>query len=725
MAIDSTCSARQWRVDDNREVVEDDPLTDCLVALSRLFDRPLSAHAARAGLPLDDGRLTPELFSRAAARGGLSARLVKRRLRRIPDVLLPGVMLLRDRQACVLLEIDRSNKVARVLLPETGTGEQTISLADLKRRYIGYVILVRPEHQLDDRSPTSLSTSGRYWFWKALFRNWRLYRDVLVASFLVNAFALSLPFFILNVYDRVLPHDAFETLWVLSLGVAIIVGFDFIIRGLRGYFIDRAGRRVDLELSAGLFEKAIGLKSEVRPNSVGAFANNLHEFEGVRDFITSTTVTALVDMPFAVVFLAVIWLIGGPLVLVPLVAIPIILIYALAIQWPLRRSVENTFRAAAQKNATLVESLVGAETIKAQCAESQLQRRWEQSIEFISRWGMRARLLSSSTTHFAILIQHLGTVGIVAFGAYLASRGELSLGGLIACVIIGRRAMSPMTQMANLATRYHHVRAALKTLNGVVALPVERDPNRMYVMRDQVKGRIDLQNVSFSYPQQDTAILTNVSFRMNPGEHVAVIGRMGSGKTTLAKLILGLYEPTAGSIALDGVDIRQLDPAVLRRPMGYVPQDVVLFYGSVRENIVLGTPHADDAEMLRVAKIAGVSEFADRHPRGYELTIGERGTGLSGGQRQSVAIARALLFDPPVLLMDEPTNSMDNQSEAKLRTALSEVLVGKTLMLVTHRSSMLDLVDRIIVLDNGTVVADGPKVEILEALNSGKIRAMG
>jgi ATP-binding cassette subfamily C protein LapB len=725
MAIDSTSSAGQWHIDGNREAVEDDPLTDCLVALTQLFDRPLSAHAARAGLPLDDGKLTPDLFPRAAARGGLSARLVKRRLHRIPDVLLPGVLLLRDRQACVLLKIDRSNNLARVLLPETGTGEQTLSVADLKRRYIGYAILVRPEHPLDDRVPTSLLVGGRYWFWKALFRNWRSYRDVLIASFLVNAFALALPIFILTVYDRVLPHNAFETLWVLSIGVAIIVGFDFVIRGLRTYFIDRAGRRVDLELSAGLFEKAIGLKSEVRPNSVGAFANNLHEFEGVRDFITSTTVTVLVDLPFAVVFLVAIWLIGGPLVLVPLVAIPMILIYALIIQWPLRRSVEKTFRAAAQKNATLVESLVGVETIKTHCAESQLQRRWEHSIEFISRWSMRARLLSASTTHFAILIQHLGTVGIVAFGAYLASGGELSLGGLIACVIIGRRAMSPMTQMANLATRYHHVRAALKTLNKIVALPVERDPNRMYVMRDKIKGSIELQNVSFSYPQQEAEILKNVSFRMNPGEHVAVVGRMGSGKTTLAKLILGLYEPTTGTIAVDGVDIRQLDPTVLRRLMGYVPQDVILFYGSVRENIVLGAPHADDVELLRVAKIAGVSEFADRHPRGYEFTVGERGAGLSGGQRQSVAIARALLFDPPVLLVDEPTNSMDNQSEAKLRAALSDALVGKTFMLVTHRSSMLELVDRIVILDNGAVVADGPKAEILEALDSGKIRAMG
>ena len=725
MSIDSTSSLGEWRFDGSRSAVEDDPLTDCLVALARMFDRPLSAHAACAGLPLDEGRLTPDLFSRAAARAGLSARLVKRRLNRIPDILLPAVLLLHDRQACVLFEVDKAGKAARVLWPDTGTGEQTLSVAELKRQYTGYALLVRPEHQLDDRAPNTPLTSGRFWFWKAIFRNWRSYRDVLVASLLVNIFALTMPFFILNVYDRVLPHSAFETLWVLAIGAAIIAGFDFLIRALRAYFIDRAGRRVDLELSAGLFEKVLGLKSEVRPKSVGAFADNVHEFEGVRDFITSTTITGLIDVPFVAIFLVAIWLIGGPIVMVPLVAIPIILIYALLVQWPLRKAVENTLRASAQKNATLVESLSGIETIKTQCAESQLQRTWEQSVEFISRWGVRARLLSSSTTHFSTLVQQLATVGLVIFGVYLASAGEITLGGLIACVIIGRRAMSPMSQVANLTTRYHQVRAALKTLSTVVALPVERDPKRIYVTRGNIKGDIDLQNISFTYPDEEMPILQDVSFRIKPGEHVAVVGRTGSGKTTLTKLILGLYEPTAGTVCVDGMDIRQLDPSELRRPMGCVPQDVVLFYGSVRENIVLGSPHAEDAEMLRVAQIAGVSEFADRHPRGYELTVGERGAGLSGGQRQSVAIARALLFDPPVLLMDEPTNSMDNRTEAKLRAALAEELNGKTFLLVTHRSSMLELVDRIIILDNGTIVADGPKAEIIEALDTGTIRAMG
>ena len=351
MALESTSSLEQWQLDGDRGAVEDDPLTDCLVALARLLDRPLSAHAACAGLPLDDGRLTPDLFPRAAARAGLSARLVKRRLSRIPDILLPAVLLLRNRQACLLVAVDKPGKTARVLWPDTGAGEQTLSIAELKRQYIGYVLLVRleHEHELDDRVSGVMMASGRLWFWRAMFRNWRSYRDVLVASFFINLFALTVPFFIMNVYDRVVPHSAFDTLWVLAFGAAILLGFEFILRTLRGYFIERAGRRVELELSAGLFERVLGLKSEGRPKSIGAFASNMQQFEGVRDFITSTTITGLIDLPFCVIFLVAIWLIGGPLVLILLVAIPAILIYGLLVQWSLRKAVEKSIGASAQK----------------------------------------------------------------------------------------------------------------------------------------------------------------------------------------------------------------------------------------------------------------------------------------------------------------------------------------------------------------------------------------
>lgn len=711
-----------WRVVPDGSAF-DDPLLHCLVALTRMAERPATADSLRAGLPLVEGRLTPELFIRAAARSGLSARVVNRPLKKISNLVLPAVLLLHEQQACVALEIDVDHGKARLLLPETEAGEQTISLDMLERRYLGYTIFVRPEHRIDDRAPDAVNASSRHWFWGTLLQNWRIYRDVLVASFLINIFALALPFFILNVYDRVVPNNATETLWVLAIGVTTVAGFELLMRALRVYFIDNAGRKTDVELSASLFQKVLGIKLESRPLSVGAFANNLHEFETVRDFLTSTTITTVIDLPFAVLFLLVIWFLGGPIVLVPIACIPLILAYTLAIQWPLRRAVDNTFRASSQKNATLVESLTGLEAIRALGAEGQIQRTWEQAVGYIAKWGARARLLSTSVTNFSIFVQHVALIGVVVVGVYLIGDGRLSLGGLIACVILSRRGMSPMTQVANLATRYHQARAALVTLNKVMELPVERSEGKSFVSKPQLPGSIEFQNLSFTYPNQSIEALKDVSFQIKAGEHVAVVGRMGSGKTTLGKLILGLYEPTAGSVCVGGTDLRQLDPADLRRRIGYVAQDIMLFYGNVRENIVLGAADATDERVLQAAQTACVSEFVDRHPLGYDMPAGERGSGLSGGQRQSVAIARALLLDPPILLLDEPTNSMDSTTERRLIANMTSVLPGKTLVLITHKTSLLELIDRVIILDNGRVVADGPKGQVLEALNQGQVHS--
>ncbi len=711
-----------WQIDAQESHLPDDPLLDCLVALTRIFERPQSAHSLSAGLPLVDSRLTPELFSRAAGRAGLSSRVQKRPLRRLPKSLLPAILLLRDRRACVLLNMDHSSGDARVLLPETGSGEEATTVNELSGQYTGYAILVRPEYRLDARAPEVFSSPTRHWFWGAITRQWRIYRDVLLASFLVNLFALAMPFFILNVYDRVVPNNAVETLWVLALGVAVIALFEFILGGLRAYFIDRAARQADVEISSFLFERVLGIKSSARPDSIGAFANNLQEFESIRDFITSATITTLIDLPFVFIFLAAIWWIGDAMVWIPVLAIPVILLYALFVQWPLRKAVENSFRASAQKNATLVESLVGTEAIKAFCAEGQIQRTWEQAVAHIARWRNRTRLLSTSTVNFASFARNVAVVGVVVMGVYQITGGSLTMGGLIACVILSRRAMSPMNRVVQIATRYFQARAALKTLNGIVDLPVERPYGKSYVQRGELNGGIEFDNVSFKYPGDDQQVLLNVSFSIKPGEHVAVVGRIGCGKTTLGKLLMGFYEPTSGAIYMDGTDVRQIDPIEIRRNIGYVSQDVILFYGSVRENMTLGAPHVDDEIIVRAADVAGVADFVDQSPKGFDMNVGERGTRLSGGQRQSLAIARALLLSPPMMLLDEPTSSMDNRTEQQLVSRLSKELTDKTVILITHRASLLEIVDRIIVMDNRTVVADGPKQEILEAIEQGKIR---
>lgn len=648
--------------------------------------------------------------------------MLKRSIDKIHPSLLPVVLMLKGGRASVLLDVDDDSGTAKVILPETGSGTLSLEIAELESQYDGHVFFVRPQHRLDERAPEILSQPSEHWFWSTILRNWPTYRDVLIASFLINLFALAIPFFILNVYDRVVPNNAVETLWVLALGVGMIAVFELALRGARSFFLDRAARRTDVEISSLLFERVLGIKAGSRPTSVGSFANNLQEFESIRDFVTSTTITTVVDVPFVLLFLVAIWWIAGPLVWVPALGVPLILIYALIVQVPMRKAVEKSFRATSQKNATLVESLVGNEMVKATCAEGQFQRTWEQAVGHIARWRNTTRLLSSSVTNVAMFVSRLAIVGVVVYGVYQIAGGMLSLGGLIACVILSRRALTPITQVANIITRFFQARAALKSLNRIMDLPVERERGQSYVQRPVLKGGVQFDKVTFGYSRDEPEVLRDVSFSLEPGEHVGIIGRIGSGKTTLGKLLLGFYEPTSGAVRVDGIDIRHIDPTELRRHLGYVPQDVFLFYGSVRDNMTLGARHVEDEKVVRAAHTAGLSEFVDQHPKGYDMEVGERGSRLSGGQRQSIAIGRALLLDPPIQVLDEPTNSMDNRTEQLLMSRLADELKGRTLVLMTHRVSLLELVDRVIVLDFGTVVADGPKEEILAAIEEGKIR---
>jgi len=530
-----------------------------------------------------------------------------------------------------------------------------------------------------------------------------------------------MPLFIMNVYDRVVPNDTTETLWALAVGVMIVLCFDFVMRMLRSYLIDIAGKRIDIVVSAKLFEKALGIRMEARPASVGSFASNVHEFEAFRDFITSATITGLVDLPFVLLFIGIIFWIGGWLGAVPMLAVPAIILIGLLLQRSLREIVLLTFRYAAQKQGLLVESLSAVETIKSFSGEGTLQRQWEQLVGTLARLGLKARTLSSAIVSVSATLQQMTTVAVVVFGVYLIAERELTVGALVACTLLTSRALAPLGQVAGLLTRYHQSVSALSTLQNIMQLPVERPESKSYVHRPTIHGEIEFRDVSFSYPGQQTRALDKVSFRIKPGERVGIIGRIGSGKSTIEKLILGLYQPTDGSVLIDGIDINQIDPATLRRNIGYVPQDVVLFYGSVKENIIFPAPYAGDAAMLRAAEIAGVTEFVHPSAQGFDLHVGERGEGLSGGQAQTVAIARALLLDPPMLVMDEPTNSLDNRSEENFKSKVDGVLNGKTLLLVTHRASLLTLVPRLIVVDGGRIVADGPKEQVLQALAGGKI----
>ncbi len=699
-----------------------DPLLGCLLMLARLHDLPASEFAATSGLPLADGQLTPSMFDRAARRVGLRAQVVKRTLSELDSLVTPAVLLLRDDRACLLLEPVGDN-AARVLLPDNPEAQVRLARGELEPQYTGYAILAGPAHRYDARTPAAGGEAGSdHWFWGTLRASWRIYRDVVLASVLINVFAVASPLFVMNVYDRVVPNQALETLWVLAIGVTIIFGFDFLLRGLRGRFIDVAGSKADIILSARLFERVLGLRLDARPASAGAFANNLREFDGIREFFASLTLTAFVDVPFALLFLLVVWFVAGPLVLVPLAVIPVLLIYGLFMQPRLRRASEQGMRASAQKNATLVEALVEAETVRALGVEGRLQGQLERSVAESARWGAEARQWALSAANLASFLQQMVSVGVVVFGVYLIADGVLSMGGLIAAVMLSGRAVVPLAQIAGLLTRFFQASTALQTLNEVMKMPVERPDGKVFVTRPVLQGEIEFDHVSFMYPGQELPALQDASFKIASGERVAIIGRVGSGKTTVNRLIAGLYEAQKGAVRIDGVDIRQLDPGDLRHNIAYVSQDNQLLFGSIRDNLTMGVAHADDERIVRAAERSGVAAFVNRHPLGFEMPVGEHGSKLSGGQRQAVALARALVQDAPVLLLDEPTGSMDNSSEEHIKRELMGVVQDKTLILITHRASLLELVERVIVVDAGKVVADGPKAQVLEALRAGRIK---
>ena len=694
----------------------EDPLLDALVALTRLQHRPFSAQSLTAGLPLENGKLTPALFVRAAEKAGFTSIHVVKELKEISALVLPVVLLLAEGKACILTALAPQQNQATILFPEDINEQkaQNISIEELAHLYTGSCLYLKPD--LTPEAGTENTLLSKHWFWSTIKRSRGIYAEVLVASLLINLFALVSPLFIMNVYDRVVPNYATETLWVLASGVVIVIAFDLLMKSLRGYFIDVAGKRADIILSSKTFARVMDIKMSQRPARVGSFANNLQEFDGFREFFTSTTLVTLIDLPFVLLFVLLIYGIGGSIALVPLTAIPLIILFSFFIQRSLEGVITATFAESAKKHALLIESLSGLDAIKGARAEGVMQRKWEGFNARLARLSLKSRLLALVTVNFTQVVQQLATVGIITAGVYAIIGGDLSVGGLIACTILTGRSLAPMAQVAGIFNRYYQSVAAYKAINRVMALPVERPDGQKFLHRPDLDGAIEFRNVSFSYPNQQTPAVSKISFRIKPGEKIGIIGKMGSGKTTIQKLIMNFYQPDEGSILVSGTDINQLDPADLRQTINYVPQDVMLFEGSVRENIAMSAPLSDDTAILAAANIAGLGEFIDRHPEGYDLNVGERGARLSGGQRQGVAIARALLNQGHLLILDEPTSGMDNATESLFITSLKPYIDQKTMILITHKSTMLNLIDRLIVVNEGQIVADGPRDQVIKML---------
>ncbi|MFM2587898.1 type I secretion system permease/ATPase [Vibrio sp. TBV020] len=701
-----------------------DPLLNSLIYVSRYYGLANSPEALINGLPLSDGKLTPFLFPRSAERAGLVAKENRSGLLEISQLVMPVVLILKNGEACVLNSINEEKTEAEIVTGESGLVPISMSIEELNQLYIGRYFLVKKQFRYDERSPEVLKTREGHWFWGTIWQSKRIYRDVLIASILINLFAIAAPMFTRLVYDKVVPNLAFETLWVLASGIFVIFLFDLTLKLMRSYFIDVAGKKSDILISSKLFSKVMGIRMEARPASVGAFARHLQEFESIREFFTSATIGSLIDLPFAILFLVLIWLMAGNLVIVPIVGVLILVVYSLLIQGPLRHTIEEGSRLASQKYANLIESLSGLETVKLFGAQSQFQFRWEEAVAHMANWNIKSRRITDGIQNTAGFVQQASNVGMIILGVYLIAEGDLTMGGLIAATMLSGRAIGPMVQLSLLSTRYNQAKSSMTIIEQVMEMPDEQEEGKRYIHRPIVHGKIELDKVTFHYPDSPIASVRDLSLTINPGEKVAIIGRIGSGKTTLERLIMGLYRPTEGHVRIDDTDIDQLHHIDIRRNIGCVPQDSQLFYGSIRDNITLGRPLADDRDVLDAANRAGVTVFTQQDPAGLERQVGEGGMLLSGGQRQAVAIARSLLGRPPVLLMDEPTSAMDNRSEMHIKQQLAQLKQSETLILITHKTSMLDVVDRVIVMEKGCVIADGPKADVLNNLKQGKVRAV-
>lgn len=696
-----------------------DELLDCLLLYTKFYQKqPFSKSALIAGLPLVLSKLTPELFVRSASRAGIHAVFKERSLSEIPTLVLPCILVLKNDKACLLESIDLSEQTASIVLSDVAEGVVTVPLEDLADDYTGYAVYLTKKHNQTTKTDQLVNHYKGHWFWQTFWQNKAIYRDTLIASLVINLFVLANPLFVMNVYDRIVPNNALESLWVLALGVSVIYCFDFLLKYLRTYFMEVAGKKSDVIMSSRLFEQTLDLTMESRTGSVGSSANNLKEFDSIRQFFTSSTLSAVIDLPFLVIFLFAIYYISGGIVWVPISIILIIATYSLIMRKPIQRSIEATYEAQNQKNSVLIETLTAMPTIKALGVESVAQWRWEQAVGEIAHTGLKAKMLQGSISRLTGFMQQMSTVAVVVVGVYMITEGDLTMGGLIAAVILSQRAITPMGQIANLVTQYEQTKTALTTLNELMERETERPEDKNFIQHPVFDGSIEFVNVSFTYPGEKTPVLKNVSFLIDSGEKVGIIGRIGSGKSTIEKLIMGFYQVDSGNILIDGIDINQLDPAELRRNINFVPQDVVLFSGDIRQNIAYRAPYVEDERIISAATLAGVDDFVKRHPMGYGFIVNEGGTNLSGGQRQSIGIARALLLDAPFLLLDEPTNAMDTKTEQILLSRLVEQKQFNTLLLVTHKASILELVDRVLVMDNGQVIADGEKNQILTRMQN-------
>ena len=694
-----------------------DSLADSLIYMAAHHGRAITCEAMLGGLPVPDGRLSVALYERAARRAGLETMAVQRKLTDIPPLVLPVVLVMSSGTTLVLLQT-MEGEIAKVLDPSAKPYAPELRPLDaIAADYTGYAFLVRPAHDAGARTVAAGSLPGNHWFWSVVKVHWRNYGYIALGALLINILTLAMPLFTMSVYDRVIPNGAIPSLIALSIGMGLAIIFDLVLRMVRSRMIDVTGKTVDVVLAANIFEHVMAVKMVQRPSSVGILANQLRDFDSVREFFTSGSVVSATDLLFAILFVGVLFMIAGPLAWIPLLMLPVMIMLGFALQRPLNRAMTRLQAESAARHGVLVEALGSLETVRATGAEARMQTAWERSVAATTRSGEAVHFWSSLALTTAYSAQTLTSLLMSVIGVFLILSGSLTVGALVAANMLAGRVLSPIAGIASVITRGTQTFSALRSIDRIMSLERERSPERNYVTRKIEKGTISFEDVAFTYPNAPTKALENVTFRIESGERVGIIGRVGSGKTTVGRLLLAFYEAQQGRVLVDGVDSRQYDPADLRAGVGFALQDTDLFFGKLRDNITIGNPAASDEEVLAAARLAGVEDFIAGHPMGYDMLISEGGRSLSGGQKQAIGLARVLIRKPKILFLDEPTAHFDVRSEAEFLERLKTLANGQmTIIISTHRFSLLKMVDRLLLFDNGLLIADGPRDNVLSLL---------
>ncbi len=694
-----------------------DPLLRALIAIGRLNSLPVDVAGATRGLPTENGQLTPETLVSASKRLGLEAKIVQRDLKDIHPATLPVVLFLKGGSAAILTEWIDQKTVKIIVFAEEEDIETEVSVGDLKKHHTGYAVMTHSAPQFESRADmTDDKAKPSHWFWSTLWQFRGVYARVAVATVCINFFALASSLFIMNVYDRVVPNKATDTLMMLALGVFIAYVMEFVLKTLRTIFIDRAGRRADLVLGSEVFAKVLATRYQNKPASAGTLAGQARSYESLREFFTSASVGALVDLPFIFFFVAIVYALAGVAALPLLAGVVLGLLIAMIVQIPMNRAVDAGYRASNQRYAMMVESVNALETVKATCSESELQSRMEDCVRESAKADGKSRGISQTGMNLLALVQHLTTTLIVVVAYFQVAQEKMSMGAMIACVILAGRAMAPLNMFASLLMRFQQSRRSLKGLNEMMAADDENG-DRDKISVNNFSPEIRISTLKFGFGENPEQVLKSLNINIEPGEKVALLGKIGCGKTTLLRLLMSLYTPREGGIRISGVDTRQWSVGALRRHIGYVPQEPCLLYGTLRSNLLAGCHgQVDDDAIIRAIKRAGIEDFVASLPEGLATPVSEGGNSLSGGQRQSIALARAYLLEPELMILDEPTSAMDTATERTVLANLASYLAEdktRTLVVATHRRSMLRVADRVVVMDNGAVVSDGPKEMVL------------